>query len=110
LQLFSLIVKITNKLLFLTTIISGSQTKKIFPYSTLLRSKYNLFGEPDKDRPEKPQVEILETDFGPKFGIFTCFDILFKSPAQDRSEEHTSELQSRFDLVCRLLLEKKKNK
>src|SRR5699024_11919633 len=26
----------------------------------------------------------------------------------DRSEEHTSELQSRFDLVCRLLLEKKK--
>src|SRR5699024_11366909 len=29
--------------------------------------------------------------------------------ASDRSEEHTSELQSRFDLVCRLLLEKKKN-
>src|SRR5437868_15310244 len=29
--------------------------------------------------------------------------------AKDRSEEHTSELQSRFDLVCRLLLEKKKN-
>src|SRR5699024_11459312 len=28
--------------------------------------------------------------------------------AADRSEEHTSELQSRFDLVCRLLLEKKK--
>src|SRR5699024_12852675 len=29
---------------------------------------------------------------------------------RDRSEEHTSELQSRFDLVCRLLLEKKKKK
>src|SRR5437868_9927279 len=29
--------------------------------------------------------------------------------AERRSEEHTSELQSRFDLVCRLLLEKKKN-
>src|SRR5207249_12266640 len=28
---------------------------------------------------------------------------------QIRSEEHTSELQSRFDIVCRLLLEKKKN-
>src|SRR5699024_11945003 len=28
--------------------------------------------------------------------------------SDDRSEEHTSELQSRFDLVCRLLLEKKK--
>src|SRR5438067_5627447 len=30
--------------------------------------------------------------------------------ARPRSEEHTSELQSRFDLVCRLLLEKKKKK
>src|SRR5438067_9019947 len=30
------------------------------------------------------------------------------SPSASRSEEHTSELQSRFDLVCRLLLEKKK--
>src|SRR5699024_11300168 len=29
--------------------------------------------------------------------------------SHQRSEEHTSELQSRFDLVCRLLLEKKKN-
>src|SRR5699024_11530769 len=32
------------------------------------------------------------------------------TPASMRSEEHTSELQSRFDLVCRLLLEKKKYK
>src|SRR5207249_5265501 len=31
-------------------------------------------------------------------------------PGAPRSEEHTSELQSRFDLVCRLLLEKKKKK
>src|SRR5438105_6877750 len=31
-------------------------------------------------------------------------------PDDHRSEEHTSELQSRVDLVCRLLLEKKKNK
>src|SRR5438067_6112082 len=34
-----------------------------------------------------------------------CFPL-----TQNRSEEHTSELQSRFDLVCRLLLEKKKKK
>src|SRR5207249_10439242 len=35
--------------------------------------------------------------------------IVFKDVVlEDRSEEHTSELQSRFDLVCRLLLEKKK--
>src|SRR5437868_12755181 len=32
----------------------------------------------------------------------------FEEPRRLRSEEHTSELQSRFDLVCRLLLEKKK--
>src|SRR5699024_11993679 len=32
----------------------------------------------------------------------------FEGRRDDRSEEHTSELQSRFDLVCRLLLEKKK--
>src|SRR5256884_4935372 len=33
-----------------------------------------------------------------------------RGPAPDRSEEHTSELQSRLHLVCRLLLEKKKKK
>src|SRR5207249_6302931 len=39
--------------------------------------------------------------------------VVWQLPAflkKDRSEEHTSELQSRFDLVCRLLLEKKKNR
>src|SRR5699024_10140323 len=35
---------------------------------------------------------------------------LIRQVSTDRSEEHTSELQSRFDLVCRLLLEKKKKK
>src|SRR3712207_494753 len=35
---------------------------------------------------------------------------LLDSPSYDRSEEHTSELQSRQYLVCRLLLEKKKNR
>src|SRR5207249_7707604 len=34
--------------------------------------------------------------------------LVHKQAAAARSEEHTSELQSRFDLVCRLLLEKKK--
>src|SRR5690349_23836650 len=37
-------------------------------------------------------------------------DRLGASPLTERSEEHTSELQSRRDLVCRLLLEKKKKK
>src|SRR5699024_12712519 len=34
--------------------------------------------------------------------------LIIATLSQSRSEEHTSELQSRFDLVCRLLLEKKK--
>src|SRR5450432_3122754 len=37
-----------------------------------------------------------------------AYDIQFEEGTQQRSEEHTSELQSRSDLVCRLLLEKKK--
>src|SRR5699024_11942161 len=45
--------------------------------------------------------------------LLTLGGLLLAEPAQAcacRSEEHTSELQSRFDLVCRLLLEKKKKK
>src|SRR5207249_8216873 len=38
-----------------------------------------------------------------------ALELRFDVTAGPRSEEHTSELQSRFDLVCRLLLEKKKN-
>src|SRR6516164_8495979 len=41
---------------------------------------------------------------------FTCRRIAMTLPARSRSEEHTSELQSQFHLVCRLLLEKKKRK
>src|SRR2546422_4565836 len=37
------------------------------------------------------------------------FSVKPDPPMNDRSEEHTSELQSRLQLVCRLLLEKKKN-
>src|SRR5699024_2529230 len=46
-------------------------------------------------------LEALVTAFGIGAGVGTVLII-------SRSEEHTSELQSRFDLVCRLLLEKKK--
>src|SRR2546427_9588856 len=49
------------------------------------------------------------------FRAMPCFSFNFlilrwvRRPAEDRSEEHTSELQSQSNLVCRLLLEKKKN-
>src|SRR6266849_9719914 len=57
----------------------------LFPYTTLFRSRSG-------SGPAPPA--------GAGRGPSSCW----------RSEEHTSELQSRVDLVCRLLLEKKKNK
>src|SRR5699024_491713 len=43
-----------------------------------------------------------------RFALLVDPDYQDSEPNKHRSEEHTSELQSRFDLVCRLLLEKKK--
>src|SRR2546422_3504456 len=42
--------------------------------------------------------------------VIRCTKALRSGPVTSRSEEHTSELQSRLHLVCRLLLEKKKKK
>src|SRR5207249_10097798 len=50
-------------------------------------------------------VERLARDYG-LFSVEDPFDQEDFGAFADRSEEHTSELQSRFDLVCRLLLEK----
>src|SRR5438105_12849887 len=62
----------------------------LFPYTTLFRSLRSHRRSGDPDQPEA---------FARRH-----------RPARERSEEHTSELQSRVDLVCRLLLEKKKKK
>src|SRR5690625_5651721 len=51
-----------------------------------------------------------ETDARPMFIECDLRDITALQAAIERSEEHTSELQSRGHLVCRLLLEKKKSK
>src|SRR5256885_10639508 len=64
----------------------------LFPYTTLFRS-------PEVVR-QGSQPEILRQRAG----------ALHEGVGRDRSEEHTSELQSPCNLVCRLLLEKKKNK
>src|SRR5207249_10745700 len=67
----------------------------LFPYTTLFRSVRVSGGAP---------ATICEIEGEIRGAAWTSRgDIVFA-----RSEEHTSELQSRFDLVCRLLLEKKK--
>src|SRR2546421_5411791 len=76
----------------------------LFPYTTLFRSIRELFGGDIAGflREEKAV-------FGDVWELLAQqFYRLSEQEQQLRSEEHTSELQSRSDLVCRLLLEKKK--
>src|SRR5437868_12781781 len=77
----------------------------LFPYTTLFRSimidrfSRNFTGCPLRLRKKfswRSRMSCSSTS-----SVIQSFRL--------RSEEHTSELQSRFDLVCRLLLEKKKN-
>src|SRR2546430_3587946 len=79
----------------------------LFPYTTLFRSRAATFEyvEMFLDRaPMDRMVDARETRvFALIVGAFEG-----KLPAESRSEEHTSELQSQSNLVCRLLLEKKK--
>src|SRR2546428_10110989 len=68
----------------------------LFPYTTLFRSQ---------------RVRDRRRLVGPRGRAVDVGDLeeqLLRDAADPRSEEHTSELQSRSDLVCRLLLEKKK--
>src|SRR2546421_5892387 len=77
----------------------------LFPYTTLFRSRSRRLAAEDRlafsgarsvdELEQRLRSERLE---------------LRRQLALPRSEEHTSELQSRSDLVCRLLLEKKKKK
>src|SRR5690349_23615281 len=79
----------------------------LFPYTTLFRSVRALGGR-DRGRVGLGllRARLLE------HGRVTRGERVGHSPrvTRPRSEEHTSELQSRRDLVCRLLLEKKKKK
>src|SRR5690349_24765950 len=77
-------------------------TSTLFPYTTLFRScLVPRHSECDRLRFEPWPPHSPPLDWAPD----RCARALFTS---GRSEEHTSELQSRRDLVCRLLLEKKK--
>src|SRR5207249_7834538 len=88
-----------------------------FPYTTLFRSRFEMKHRHEKFHPvgqQHRQPHRRESDRrrapreprGQRIP-FQQSDREHEKP-EARSEEHTSELQSRFDLVCRLLLEKKK--
>src|SRR5438874_7386124 len=78
----------------------------LFPYTTLFRSPNDLITLNQADK--VPGSGVLTDHISPGATI-TLRDAV-RLMIVFRSEEHTSELQSRRDLVCRLLLEKKKNK
>src|SRR5438105_12737789 len=81
----------------------------LFPYTTLFRSALDFAMGGGW-----PRGRIVEVFGASGTGKTTLLLSAIARAQQDggmgaRSEEHTSELQSRVDLVCRLLLEKKKN-
>src|SRR5262245_64336007 len=82
----------------------------LFPYTTLFRS---LAGSA-RDTGAPPSVVITRAagaleDTSPITSVAVPWRTGFQGTATERSEEHTSELQSLRHLVCRLLLEKKKS-
>src|SRR5256885_4469597 len=93
----------------------------LFPYTTLFRSEHRLLGALLEDVPQ-PRFElgdgdvllvnrdavirrVLEHDLVARVCRLRALGLRFGREV-DRSEEHTSELQSPCNLVCRLLLEK----
>src|SRR5438105_12340716 len=84
----------TRQQFFFFLLLRPPPTPPLFPYTTLFRSVVDAGLEPG------PDVTVI-TDAGPRA-------LRLHVDADLRSEEHTSELQSRVELVCRLLLEKKK--
>src|SRR5256885_10859606 len=75
----------------------------LFPYTTLFRSEEVESSRPQLEEARRKFVAMREEIDGELFAQFAAYD-------EKRSEEHTSELQSPCNLVCRLLLEKKKKR
>src|SRR5690606_41954079 len=82
-----------------------------FPYTTLFRSPAHSPSGARRETPGRDRI-AWESDVGDHGGVLARAAHRCQSggrqPKPSRSEEHTSELQSRENLVCRLLLEKKK--
>src|SRR2546422_9663900 len=88
------------RLCFFFLMIRRPPRSTLFPYTTLFRSGPRLVG---RDAEEQVFVAGAEQDLVSEDAEMAIEHGL----PRERSEEHTSELQSRLHLVCRLLLEKK---
>src|SRR5258708_31076206 len=77
----------------------------LFPYTTLFRSVCWM----DQTKLKVGKKYLLRHTTAEVTGLVMAVDYKFDINTLSRSEEHTSELQSPDHLVCRLLLEKKKN-
>src|SRR5256885_10770674 len=77
----------------------------LFPYTTLFRSQ---IGEPTVAVSKLGEGNAEAVHEGKIEAACAAIVVAAISVVEDRSEEHTSELQSPCNLVCRLLLEKKK--
>src|SRR2546427_8849952 len=81
----------------------------LFPYTTLFRSLALLLLRGDDHKFIRIIALIVSlAEF--LFSLLVIPKVPIGTPGYHRSEEHTSELQSQSNLVCRLLLEKKKEK
>src|SRR5688572_32244266 len=81
----------------------------LFPYTTLFRSRLAEQLVVTGHAVQRVGPDIAADDIGD--GVARAgHGAVAQEQILDRSEEHTSELQSQSNLVCRLLLEKKKNK
>src|SRR5947208_8018282 len=76
-----------------------------FPYTTLFRSR-RLPRPTGMQSPQPPRLHASPESFP----LASVPQAQTPAPSKPRSEEHTSELQSPDQLVCRLLLEKKKQR
>src|SRR3712207_7185890 len=84
----------------------------LFPYTTLFRSRRRTCRRPSPRTPHRRETATTRRDAHERSGqdprSARCCGRARIEVSAPRSEEHTSELQSRQYLVCRLLLEKKK--
>src|SRR5690625_5822370 len=85
-----------------------SPSSLLFPYTTLFRSRSLYFSFTCSCSPLNFLYLFAISVFKKLLTCFFNFSLSCAAVTNFRSEEHTSELQSRGHLVCRLLLEKKK--